>query len=105
MPIIDPTLAQMTPMVAAVPRAVPVKTETAQLSRNATRRNECGTMACAARYTIMGMAPEARHMAVMMPIRPKTISRFLTLQTPWNDMRTTFATPWPLYTPYPTKRK
>ena len=46
---------QMTPMVAAVPKAVPVRTERRQLSRKVMSRKTAGRMALAAKETMTGM--------------------------------------------------
>ena len=41
-PMAVPSVAQMTPMVAAAPKAVPVRTETKQLSKKVIKRNTEG---------------------------------------------------------------
>lgn len=78
---------QMTPMVAAVPNAVPVSTETIQFKRNVMRMKTDGRTNPAAMQIITGMVPEALQSAVIIPIRRKMIRIFRTLRTPEKDIR------------------
>ena len=52
-----PMVLHMTPMVAAVPKDVPVSTEIRQFSKNAMSRKTAGRMARAAKHTMTGIVP------------------------------------------------
>ena len=47
-PIAPPIVAQITPMVAALPKEVPIRTDTAQLSRKVIRRKTPGRISAEA---------------------------------------------------------
>ena len=74
--------AQMTPMVAAVPKEVPVRTDTRQLSRKAIITNRAGWMSRAEKQTITGMVPACRHRAVSIPMSTKVMRMFFTVRMP-----------------------
>ena len=79
--------AQMTPMVAAVPKEVPVRKETAAQRRKEASTIHCGPQKGTARLTMAGMVPQARHRAVMTPMRRKMKSTLRTVFTPFHAMR------------------
>ena len=72
----------MTPMVAAVPKAVPVRRDMPQLSRKASSRKSGGQISSDAQQTMTAMVPQARHRAVKKPMRPKVMRTFFTVFTP-----------------------
>ena len=51
-PRVSPRDRVMTPMVAAVPKAVPKRNDTAQFSQNVSSKNTLGRMNCTARAMI-----------------------------------------------------
>lgn len=77
-----PIAAQMTPIVAAVPKEVPVRTEITQLSRKVISRKIEGRIRSAAWQTIKGTVPAARQSAVITPISRKVNRIFQTVATP-----------------------
>lgn len=81
-PMALPTLMQMTPMVAAVPIDVPVRTETSAQRENVAGRNSSGVRASEAKVTIYAMVPDARQSAVRTPTRSMTTAMFVTDDTP-----------------------
>ena len=66
----------MTPMVALVPKAVPVRTETAQFKRNVMSRKIEGRIRAEALRTIREIVPAARQKAVSTPISTNVRSIF-----------------------------
>ena len=76
---------QMTPIVADVPKAVPVKKDIAQHRRKVSITNISGLIIKEARLTITGIVPQARHNAVIIPISIKVMRMFLTVFMPLRD--------------------
>ena len=68
MPIETPTLTLMVPIVAAVPKAVPVSTDTPQFKRNVISSMISGRMRSTAQQMMNGSVPHARQSAVRMPM-------------------------------------
>ena len=66
-PIPEAIETQMEPIVAAVPKDVPVMTETRQQSRKVMRTKRDGVARGTAYATIAGMTPAARQSPVRMP--------------------------------------
>lgn len=95
---------QMTPMVAAVPKAVPVRTERRQLSRKVMSRKTAGRMALAAKETMTGIVPACRHRAVSRPMRRKLSSTFLAELMPERENRRTSRREWPRRRLYSRKK-
>ena len=88
-PRLMPMVLQMTPMVAAVPKDVPVSTEIRQFSKNAMSRNTAGRMARAAKHTMTGIVPAWRHRAVSMPMKTNVSSTSLAVLMPETEKRQT----------------
>ena len=84
--IARPIAIQITPIVAPVPKEVPVRIDTIQLRRNAITRNADGDTSFDDQHTITAIVPDARHSAVIKPISPKIISIFRTVLTPDSDI-------------------
>ena len=82
MPIETPTLTQMVPIVAAVPKAVPVRTDTPQLSKNVISTRISGRIRSTAQQMMSGSAPHARQKAVSIPISGNTSSTLVDVFTP-----------------------
>jgi hypothetical protein len=85
-PIAFPIAIVMTPMVAADPKAVPVKKETKQFKRNVITRKKEGSISPKESEIMAGIVPAARHKAVIIPINRKTIKIFLTVLIPVRDI-------------------
>ena len=81
-PIVEPMEAQITPIVAEVPKDVPVRTESPLLRRKVIRRKTDGRIRVEALETMKGMVPEALQRAVITPIRIKVIKILLTVLIP-----------------------
>ena len=81
-PIVEPMEAQITPIVAEVPKDVPVRTESPLLRRKVIRRKTDGRIRVEALETMKGMVPEALQRAVITPIRIKVINILLTVLIP-----------------------
>jgi hypothetical protein len=81
-PIVEPMEAQITPIVAEVPKDVPVRTESPLLRRKVIRRKTDGLIRVEALETIKGIVPEALQRAVITPIRIKVINILLTVLIP-----------------------
>ena len=96
-PAETPMAMQMTPMVAAVPNEVPVSTESAQFNRNETSRITSGRKSFAAWQMINGIVPQARHRAVIIPIRTNTIRMFLAVRMPEMSMERIFFGGFPFF--------
>ena len=66
-------MLQITPIVAAAPKAVPVKNEIRQFNKNVSSKKTAGCISLAARHTITEIVPASRQMTVSMPIRKKVL--------------------------------
>lgn len=73
---------QITPMVAAVPKDVPVRADTRAHSRNDARRTALPSHYCEAWYTIYGIVPLMRQAAVSMPTRDRVMRTFFVVLMP-----------------------
>ena len=82
MPMETAMVMEITPMVAAVPKAVPVRKETRQFKRKAISTSSDGRISSAAQQTMAGMVPAVRHRAVSSPIRRNSSRIFFTVRTP-----------------------
>ena len=103
-PMARPSAAQITPMVAAVPKDVPVSTESRQLSRNTMTRKHHGRMNPTAQQTIMGMVPAARQRAVSIPMSRKIVKILRTERTPPSASAPSSRHEKPFFLPYSRKR-
>ena len=72
----------MTPMVAEVPKDVPVSTESRQFNRKVISTMMEGLISTEAQETSTGMVPAMRQRAVSMPMRRKVSSTFRAVNTP-----------------------
>ena len=72
----------MVPIVAAVPKAVPVSTDTPQFKRKVISSSIFGRMRSTAQQMISGSAPQARQKAVSTPMSWKTSSTLPDVFTP-----------------------
>ncbi len=72
----------ITPIVAAVPKAVPVRKDKRQLSKKVISKNIDGEINFVDIETMTGIVPDVRQRAVMIPIRTNVKSMFLTVFIP-----------------------
>jgi hypothetical protein len=100
----SPIVIQMDPIVAAVPKAVPVRKESPQLSRNAITGKYWGTIRLLEYATIAGIVPLCLHKAVRTPISIKVMSTFLAVITPPTDILHNSLTENPFNKEYPANR-
>ena len=73
---------QMTPIVAAEPKDVPIRNETPQQRRNVISTKTLGFMSFTADEMMNGIVPLALHDAVSIPTMRKTIRTFFAVLTP-----------------------
>ena len=78
-PMAPEMLMQITPMVAAVPKAVPVRTDTPQFIKKAKSRKAEGWRNRTQMVMITAMVPQARQRAVSIPMNRNRISTFRTV--------------------------
>ena len=90
---------QMTPIVAAVPKDVPVRDDTRAHRRNDARRTALPSHHWDAWYTIYGIVPLTRQAAVSMPTRIKVTMTFLAVLTPETARRAISEKGCPVFTP------
>ena len=86
--ITAPIEAQITPIVAAVPKEVPVNMDIPLFSRKTIRRKTDGRISFAARQTIEGIVPDALQRAVIIPISRKINRIFPTVFIPLSAIPT-----------------
>lgn len=103
MPSDAPIALHTTPMVAAVPKEVPVRKESRLFIRNTISKNTDGWMISAKKQTITGIVPAHRHSAVIMPISTKVISMFRAVFTPASAKRKTSRSEYPFRIPHRKK--
>ena len=77
---------QITPIVAAVPNAVPVRNEIRQFNRNAIKIMTAGFISPAQYDTIAGIVPAARQSAVSIPMSKNVIKIFFAVLIPFQDI-------------------
>ena len=77
---------QMTPIVAAVPKAVPVRQETQQFNTKVRTKNSSGRIRLPASDTIMGIVPPARQTVVSIPISTITMRIVRTVFSPRTEL-------------------
>ena len=95
-----PMVIQIEPIVAAVPNAVPVRNERAQLSRKAITGKICGTIRLLEYETMAGIVPLCLHKAVRIPMSIKVMSTFLAVFMPFTDICTSSFTENPFAREY-----
>ena len=100
MPMVRATVMVMTPMVAAVPKEVPVRTERMQLSKKASSRKAPGRISPDSRHTISGIVPAAHHRAVSIPMSRKVHRIVVTGRMPSRLMRSSDRQEQPRRRPY-----
>ena len=72
---------QMTPIVATVPKPVPMSTDMSEHKRKHITRQAAGESSRDDQATMVGIVPLARQMAVRAPITTKSRMTFLTVET------------------------
>ena len=82
----SPMVIQIEPIVAAVPKAVPVRNDRAQLSRNAITGKNWGTIRVLEYETIAGIVPLCLHNAVSIPISINVMRTFRAVFIPFTDI-------------------
>ncbi len=87
-PIEFASVMHTTPIVAAVPNAVPVRNDITPHSKNVASGATCGLKNGEAIMTICATVPAARQKAVRIPIKTKAVSTPLTVTMPETPMRT-----------------
>mgnify|MGYP007066589739 CR=1 FL=1 len=98
-PMADPMVIQTTPMVAAVPKDVPVSTETAQFNKKLSSKKPEGWISPAETAMISGMVPAPLHRAVRIPIRRKINRIRITVPRPDQDILRSEGTEYPFFIP------
>ena len=81
-PMLVAKTPQMPPIVAAVPKAVPVSMDTQQFNKNVITKKLAGFIKGYTKQTITEIVPEQRHKAVSTPINKKVIKIFFTVFIP-----------------------
>ena len=79
-------LMQITPIVAAVPKAVPVRTDTPQFIQKAKSTKAEGWSTWTQAVMITAMVPQARQRAVSIPMNRNNSSTFRTVLMPFQDI-------------------
>ena len=87
----------MDPIVAAVPKAVPVKKDTRQFNTKQMGTNNAGRTNSIEKQTMVGIVPHSRHSAVRMPIKPNEISTFRTVAIPFKHIKAVCLTVLPFF--------
>ena len=98
-PMASSIVAVMTPIVATVPKAVPVSVERRPLRRKAARSPHSGVMKPAASVTRRAIVPEALHEPVSMPMSAMTITMPMMVRTPFEAMAPSALRPCPRKSP------
>ena len=78
-------LMQITPIVAADPKEVPVRSEIRQQSQKQITTIRSGRITRVDAQMMVAMAPQARHTAVSIPMSMKVIRMFFTDRMPVSD--------------------
>ena len=89
MPRLRAIVIQMTPIVAPVPNAVPVSTETSAQSQNVAKTMSAGETKDEPYATMAGIVPAARQNAVIMPMSTNVVRIGRIVCTPLHHMRRT----------------
>ena len=100
-----PIVIEITPMVATVPKDVPVRTESSVFAKKMRTRKNSGRMRSDTKITISGIVPAARQLAVSIPIKRNVMRMPLTVRTPSSDISQTSLRPYPRKTAKPAKRR
>ena len=81
-PIVWAMAIQIAPMVAAVPKAVPIRKDTRQFNKKARRIKMDGVISCTQYTTMVGIVPADLHKPVSTPINTIVSSTFFTVLIP-----------------------
>ncbi len=90
---------QTTPIVAAVPKAVPMRNDMSDVRAKVASGAAAGVTRGDAMTTTCEMVPLARHRAVRMPMSTKLSMTPRAVETPERAMRTSSAGSWPRMSP------